>query len=143
MSGLVYTRGAARMADGTVDWDGSTDIRVLLTTSSYTPNKDHNVVTDITNELSGGNYARKPTTGRTVIEDDASDRVALDLDDLTWIALTLASGIPRYAALYTEGGGTDATRQLLGWVDLNGSSTPNGGDWQITWPATGAIVLNE
>jgi hypothetical protein len=63
MSGL-YNGGAAALADD-VQWTSS-DLRVLLTTSSYTPNQDHAFVDDVTNELSGGGYARVSLGGQTV-----------------------------------------------------------------------------
>ena len=45
---IANNRGKAVML-AAVNWS-STNVGVLLVTSTYTPNADHNLVTDITNE---------------------------------------------------------------------------------------------
>lgn len=45
---------------------GSDSFKMLLTTSSYTPNvATHSVLADVTNEVSGGGYARQTLSGVT------------------------------------------------------------------------------
>ena len=139
MASAMYNRGARLMSDGTIDWDGATDVRILLTTSSYTPDRDHNFVSDVTNELSGGGYVRKATASRSVTEDDANDRVILDLADVTYTALGAVAGTPKYAVFYVEAG-TDATRALICWIDLGSAPAPNGGDYTLQWDGTVGIL---
>lgn len=141
MASFLYNRGAKILSDGTVDWDGATDVRVLLTTSSYTPVRTHNVVADVTNELSGTGYARKATASRTVTEVDGSNRAELDLADITYTGLVLAAGTPKYAVFYDEAGGTDASRQLIGVVDLGSAPAPDGSNYLVSWDATGVFRL--
>jgi hypothetical protein len=141
----MYNRGARNLANGDVAWDSS-DIRCLLVTSTYSPNKDHNTVSQITNELNGGNYVRKTLANKTVTQVDASDRVVLDADDIPWTALGAAAGTPKYAIIYFEGGGTDATRELIGFIDLdNGSGipAPNGGDYTVAWHSTNGMFYHQ
>lgn len=142
MASIVYNRGAKILVDGTVDWDGSPDVRAALVTSTYTPDKDHNTVSQLTNELSGGNYVRKVTASRVITENDASDRVELDLADITWTALQAAAGTPKYLILYLHDAGGDAASQLIAALDLGASPpTPNGGDYTVSFASNGAINL--
>ncbi|MEQ1494502.1 MAG: hypothetical protein ABL912_01910 [Novosphingobium sp.] len=142
MASGVYNRGAKIITDGTVDWDGATTAGVLLVTSSYTPNKDHNVVTDLTNELSGSGYVRKTSASRTLTENDTLDRVEYDLADITWNALGAAAGTPKYAIIYYEGASTDGTRELIAFIDLGSAPTPDGSNYKVSWDAAGAFQLN-
>lgn len=146
MASGVYTRGAKILTDGTATWPqaSSKDIRVLLTTSSYVPAKSHNTVADVTNELStggGSNYARKTTSGRTITENDANTRAEYDLDDLTYTALGVSAGTPKYAIFYLEGA-SDAARELIAFVDLGSADTPDGSNYLVAWDSTGAFRLN-
>ena len=143
MASGLYNRGALILTDGTAQWD-TADIQVLLTTSSYTPVKTHNVVTDVTNECStggGSNYVRKATTGNIITEVDGSNRVEYDLDNLTYTALGVSAGTPKYAVLYLEGA-SDALRELVAFVDLGTADTPDGSNWLLSWAATGAFHLD-
>lgn len=136
MASGVYNRGKAVML-AAVNWS-STNVGVLLVTSTYTPNADHNVVTDITNELSGGGYARQTTvSSRAVTEDDTNDRVDLVAAKVTFPSLGAAAGTPKYAIIYDNTNGTDGTRDLLCWVDLGVSPpTPDGNNYEIRWNGT-------
>ena len=138
MSGL-YTSGAAALAED-VDWT-ATDLRVILTTSSYTPDADHAFVDDVTNELSGGNYARTVLATRTITVDTVNDRAVLDAADTVFTALQAAAGTPGYAVVYVEEGGSDAARRLICWVSLTGAATPTGADYTIAWASTGIAWL--
>jgi hypothetical protein len=125
----AYNR--AKKQDGSFDWDdvGQT-FRVLLTTSSYTPNVDHDFVSDVTNEIAGGGYVRKDVAGRAVVLDDANDRADHDADNLTWTALTNAF---RYAVLYRFVT-NDADSVLLYYWDL-GAQSVTASDFTIAWNA--------
>ncbi len=144
----VYTRGKLAMTDGTLGaagWTtGGANIGVLLVTSSYTYDPDHDFVSDITNELSGGGYVRQTgLASRTVAENDTNDRIEYDAADVTFPSLDLAAGQPAAAIVYNNAPGSDATRQLLARVTLPGAPAPNGGDYTITWDAAGVLVLGE
>ena len=142
MASGVYNRGKAVML-AAVNWS-STNVGVLLVTSTYTPNADHNVVTDITNELTGGGYARQTTVAsRSVSEDDANDRVDLLAAKVTFPSLGAAAGTPKYAVIYDNTNGTDATRDVLCWVDLGAAPVPDGNNYEIRWNSvdgTGAVM---
>ena len=60
----MYNR--AKVQHGSINWDTHT-FRVLLATSSYTPNVDHDFVSDVVaNEATGTGYARQTLTGNAV-----------------------------------------------------------------------------
>lgn len=133
-SGLT-NRGKARLA-GSLDWS-ATSIGVALVTSAYTPSVDHNVMSDITNELSGGGYARVTTvSSRAVTEDDTNDRADLVAAKVTFPSLGAAAGTPKYAIVYDNTNGADASRDYLGWVDLGTPATPDGNNYEIRWNGT-------
>lgn len=144
----VYNRGKLSLTDGTLGADGWTtggaDIGVLLVAAGYTYDADHNFVSDITNELSGGGYARQTgLTGRTAAEDDAADRVSYDAANVLFPSLDIAAGQPVAAIVYNNAPGSDAARELLARVVLTAPPAPNGGDYTITWDAAGVLTLGE
>lgn len=135
MASLVYNRGKKRLVEG-YDWSG-TSIGILLTTSSYTANSDHNFVSDVTNELSGGGYARVTTmASRSGSKDDANDRVDLVGAKVTFVSLGAAAGTPARAVVYDNTNGTDATRDLICVIDLTTPPTPDGNNYEIRWNGT-------
>lgn len=138
MSGL-YNSGAAFLAAGG-SWTGST-LGVILCTSAYTPDADHEYVDDLTGELSGGGYGRVLLTGRTVTTSHPNDRAVLDAADTTFPLLGAAAGTPAYAVIYDTAGGVDSARRLLGWVTLSAASVPSGANYAISWSASGIFWL--
>lgn len=132
MASGVFNRGKARLC-GSLDW-GSTSIGVLLVTSSYTPNVDHNTVSQITNELSGGGYARVTTVGsRSVVQDDTANAAELVAAKTVFTSLGAAAGTPQYAIVYDNTNGADASRDVLFWIDLGTPATPDGNNYEIRW----------
>jgi len=132
MADGTYNRGTYEIATGTTIW-GSSDVRCMLVSTAYTPNRDHNVVDDVVaNEISGA--ARQTLASETVTENDTDDRTDLDCADVTFPAVpgTVAIG---YVVFFRHTG-SDATAPLLFWKDFTsaGKST-NGGDVGVTMPA--------
>lgn len=125
MSSGIYNK--AKGLEGVFDWDAGGDTyRVLLVTSTYTPNPDHVFVSDITNELSGGSYARQDLGGRAISIDNVNDRVDHNATNVTF---TIA-GSPKYAIVY-KFITNDAASPLVCWIDL-GSVTLTG-DLTVKW----------
>lgn len=107
----------------------SQGLRVALLGASYTPSSAHVFLDDVSGELSGGGYARVPLTHVRVVADGV--KTALRADDPVFPALTLTTQ-PRYLVVYAEGGGTDATRDLIRCVDLGThAAVPTGGNYTI------------
>jgi len=139
MAAALYNRGKYKLGDGSTAW-ASADIRCLLVTSSYTFDADHNTVSQLTNELSGGSYARVALSSKTITEDDTLDRVTYDAADTTFASLGAAAGTPARAILYKYNA-SDASAELISCHDLTSPPTPNGGDYTIVWSSSGTFYL--
>lgn len=113
MANVIYTRALANGFNGTTDYDAAgTVLRFLLerSTSSYSPNKDHDFVSDLASlvEITVASYARVNAANKAVNIDDANDRVELDFDDLSFG--NLESGQTAAALIaYVQTGGDDTT----------------------------------
>lgn len=135
MADSVYNR-----AKGDID---STDLRVMLIKSTGSFNPDHDFVSDIVaNECDFTNYARKAVTGESEVINDTADRFELDADDPTTYT-SAGNGVNNTLGalvVYEEGGGTDATRNLISWHDtnINGVIT-DGNDLTIQFNAAGIL----
>jgi hypothetical protein len=132
-----YGLGAKALANKDLDWDTDT-IKVMLTTSAYTPNQDtHEFKSDVTNEVTGTGYtAGGATLANKVLSYDAgSNEVRLDADDTTWANSTITA---RYAVVYTDTG-TAGTSRLWGYVDFVTDQSTSGTEFKITWASSGVL----
>ena len=120
----------------------SDTIKVMLCTSSYTPNQDTHVFkSDVTNEVANGNgYATggATLTTKTLGYTGGTNVIAFDADDVVWSASTITA---RYAVIYDATPGTDATRPLLGYVDFGSDQVSAAGNFTITWAAGGYLTI--
>jgi len=141
MTEVVYNVAKARFTNGSLDWD-TTDIRALIIgVNATTPSQQFDPDLDTVSQLlaltgiveaTGTGYARKTVGTRTVTEDDGNDRANLDAATITY---TGANGwTARAIVFYEEGGGTDATRNLISYHDTGLPFTMNGGDFTINTP---------
>ncbi len=120
-----------------VDWVGDT-IKVMLCTSSYTPDQDaHDFKDDITNEITGTGYTAGGATlgSKTLTYVGASNKLVLDAADTSW---TTASFTARYAVVYKDTGSA-ATSPVLGYVDFTTDQTVTAATFTITWDADGVL----
>lgn len=147
----VYNRGysLAQVFDMT-----NTTWRVMLVSTGYAFNADHDFVNSNTSsgangepkvfEISVGGYSRQNLTF-TRFEDDTNDFAGLDAADTTFSALA-AGGTIGGAVIYlysssgTLGAGQttgDSGQNLFSFYDLTDTPT-NGGDITISWASTSA-----
>jgi hypothetical protein len=141
-----YNSGLRDVLDRTIDLSADT-IKIILVTSSYTPNKDHDFADDLgANELSGTGYTggfagsgRKTIGSKAFSTDTTNDRVEFTFGAVTWTAIN--AGSPKYAILVKEIT-NDAASRLIGYLDL-GTVTTNGGDLTVTPDGTtGALYVS-
>jgi hypothetical protein len=118
MASLIYNSAVDDMARGAIDFDTDT-FKVMLVTSSYTPNKDtHDKRDDVTNEVSGTGYtAGGVTSACTVTKDTANDRVTLSFAAVNWATSTITA---RAAVIYKSRGGASSADELVCYVDFGG-----------------------
>jgi hypothetical protein len=134
-SSNLYSKGLGALVAGTANL---TDVRVLLTTSSYTPSTAHDFVNDITNEVTGSGYARVSLTGEAKTE-VSTGLWMFDSDNPTWTA-SGGSIVARYWVLFSFVT-NDADSPLLAYGLLDSTpadvTTPSGSPLTINVPATG------
>ena len=136
MASLIYNKLLENWAKGSVDFDTDT-CKVLLTTSTYTENKDtHAFRSDVTNEITGTGYTAGGNTATvTVTLDTANDRVDISLGGTTWPSSTLTA---RKAVYYKARGGASTADELVAVNDfgsdvvtVNGTLTLNASTLRI------------
>jgi hypothetical protein len=127
-----YSTTAARRIDWVTD-----NVVVSLHTAAYTPDQDaHDFFNDVTNELSGGNYARQTLGTKTVNLDTSTNTVSLRAADSTFANLT---GTFRYAVIWVDTAGASSTDPLIAFVDL-GAQSVSATNFVLDWNNTDGIV---
>lgn len=99
-----------------VDFDTDT-IKIMLTTSTYTPSAAHLVKTSITNEVTGTGYTAGGATLTSPTLTETGGVVTFDAANVTWAQNAAGFSNARYAVLY-KSTGVDATSALIGYYDL-------------------------
>lgn len=136
MASLLYNSFVSDAFAGNLQ-SGST-YKMMLVTSSYTPNKDHSKRSDITNEITGTGYtAGGSTCTVTVTKDDTNDRVSVSIGSVSWPTATLTA---RRAVVYRSRGGASSADELVACIDFLGDVTSTGGTFSVT--ETTPFLLN-
>ncbi len=123
-----------------IDFNSDT-IKVMLCTSSYTPDQDaHNYKDDVTNEVSGTGYSAGGATiaSPSITYTGASNTLKLDGDNVTWSTSTITA---RYAVIYDDTPATDATKPLIAYIDFGADVSTTSGDFSITFDAAGIATV--
>lgn len=129
MASLIYNSAIDDMARGAIDFDTDT-FKVMLVTSSYTPNKDtHDKRDDVTNEVTGTGYTTGGVTSAcTVTKDTANDKVTLGFAAVSWATATITA---RGAVYYKSRGGASSADELVAYVDFVGDVTATGATFSL------------
>lgn len=135
MASLIYNSAVEDLAKGAIDFDTDT-FKVMLVTSSYTPNKDtHDKRDDVTNEVSGTGYTSGgETSACTVTKDTATDKVTLSFAAVSWGSSTITAA----GAVIYKSTGTASADPLVGYIDFGGNVSSNGGTFSV---GTSTITL--
>lgn len=141
MSGTLtwYGNGLLAVARGNIDLDTDT-FKMMLTTSSYTPNQDtHDFRDDVTNEITGTGYTAGGVTlsGVSVTYDAGSNQVRISWTDPTWAA---ASFTARTAVIYKSRGGAASADELLAYVTESGDVTATGATFTVDLPVPALYI---
>ena len=140
MADLVYNSFKKDVADGSIDMVNDT-IKVMLVTSSYTPDIDaHTRRDDITNEVTGTAYVAGGVTitGITNTQDNALDEATIDAPNVTWAASTITA---RGAVVY-KSTGVAANDNLVAYFDFSTDQISSSGDFTINWNALGILSIS-
>jgi hypothetical protein len=130
--GKAFTSAFTKKLDLSAD-----TIKVMLCTSSYTPDQDaHQFKSDLSAEITGTGYTAGGATlgSPTLTYTGSTNTLAFDGADVSWAASTLTA---RYAIVYDSTPGTDATRPLLMYLDFGADVSTTSGTLSITWDAAG------
>lgn len=125
MADLIYNSAIDDMARGAIDFDTDT-FKIMLVSSSYTPNKDtHDRRDDVTNEVTGTGYSTGGSTiACTVTKDTGNDKVTLQFASTSWASSTITA---RAAVVYKSRGGASSADELVLYNDFDADvSTTNG-----------------
>ena len=130
MATLVFDSYVEDNIEGRVIW-GTDTFYVLLTTSSYTPDKKtHTKRSDVTDEVPNGSGY---TTGGqavtpTVTLDTANDRVDITFADVTWGASTITA---RQSVIYKRRGGASSADELVAVSDFGSNISTTAGTFTL------------
>lgn len=129
MASLIYNSAVDDMARGAIDFDTDT-FKVLLVTSSYSPNKDtHDRRDDITNEVTGTGYSTGGVTSAcTVTKDTANDKVTLQFASVSWASSTINA---RAAVIYKSRGGASSADELIAYNDFGADVSTTAGTFTV------------
>lgn len=128
------------LANKEIDLDTDT-LKVMLCTSSYTPNQDtHRYKSDVTNEVTGTNYTAggQALTGVTVNYNASTNVFMLDANDPSWPSSTITA---RFAVFYDSSPASDATRPLIAYWDFGEDIISASGAFTLTISASGIITM--
>lgn len=146
MASAWYNKGKAQVMNGGIDLLTDT-IKVMLVTSSYTFNPDHNFISDVVaNEISVTGYTggfggagRKTLASKTVTEDDTNDRSVFDAADVSWTAL--GAGATIGGAILVKEVTNDGASPAIAFLDPTDLPT-NGSDVNLVFDATGILWMS-
>ena len=139
VSAKVYGLAMQSMLNKEIDWDTDT-IKCVLLTSSHTPDQDtHRYESSLTNELSGGSYARQTLGSKTITYNTSTNVLTLDCADITFAAMT-ASAI-RYAVIVDTQSGSASTNPLLCYIDFGADQAVTAQDFTVIIASTGLATF--
>jgi hypothetical protein len=141
MTSFVYNIAGLNIGTQTLDW-AADDIRVLLTTAAYAPDKDDVWVADVTGEVTVPGYVRKVLTGRTVTSDLVGDRTLFGADDVEWLSIGDGTQAAARAVVFRQGT-SDADSPLVAALDFITPRVLNGGDFTLQFTGGIAFRLNQ
>ena len=109
----------------------SDSFKVMLTTSSYTADKDtHTKRSDVTNEVTGTGYtANGAATTATVTKDTVNDRLNVEIGAATWSNSTITAA---KAVVYKSRGGLASADELVACIDFGSDIISSNGTFTLT-----------
>lgn len=122
MASFICNSAVRDEATGAIDYDSDT-FKVMLLTSSATPNKDTWAKrSDVTNEVSGTGYTAGGAAVTVTVGsvDTTNDRVDITLGGATWSTATITA---RYAVYYKSRGGASSADELVAVNDFGSDVT--------------------
>lgn len=149
----TFLKGRDEIVKQNLDWEGSASIVAIPMSDSYTPDfVTQDFVSDVAaDELDATGYDggfggadRKTPANKTIVRDDANERIELDHDDVTLADIggtvndtnDVVSGY-----ILAEERSSDSDSPLIAFLDLTDDRPTNGSDITLSPDAEGAIQL--
>jgi hypothetical protein len=140
MATKLYGNLTKAMFNKEVDFDSDT-IKVMLVSSSYTPNQDtHDYLDDVVAyEVSGTGYTAggAALASKTVTYDAGTNTTKFDAADVTWSSSSITA---RYAVVYDDSGAGNSSKALIGYYDFVTDRASSNGDFIVRWGADGLFT---
>lgn len=139
-TGKFFGKAFLALFNKEIDWDSDT-IKVLLTTSAYTPDQDaHDYKDDVTDEVSGTGYSAggQALSSKTITYTSATNKITLDAADVQWASSSITA---RHAVIYDDTPATAATKPLLGYQSETSDVVSTNGNWDLIWNASGIFEI--
>jgi len=135
----MYNNGLEALG-GAMNWL-TTNFKVMLVTSTYVYNADHNFRDSITNEITNTGYTAggNALAGEAIVQDDTNDQAEYDATDTVFTSLA-AGDLPDAAIIYQDVGSA-ATDILLAYCPLTTPPAPDGNNYTIVWSADGVFKI--
>ena len=120
-----------------LDLDSDT-LKVMLVTSSYTPNfGTHDFKGDVTNEVSGTNYTAGGATLGSVTLTQTGGTIKFDAADTSWSSATITDA--RGAVIYDDSLTDDP---LIAYIDFGANYYSSNGTFTIAFNAGGIFTID-
>jgi hypothetical protein len=136
-----YGNGLLKVMTGAIDLDTDT-LKIMLTTSAYTPNQDtHDFRDDVTNEVgASGTYSAGGGTiaGKAVTYDAATNEVRFVWDDLAFTGATITA---RTAVLYKSRGGAASADELIAYCTESADVSSTASTFTVDVPTTAVLKV--
>lgn len=141
MADVIYNSFKKDVISGAINLASDT-LKLMLVTSSYTPNQDtHTKRSDVTSEVSGTGYTAGGVTlaNKTVTQDNTGNAGVWDADDIVWTTATITA---RAAVIYKSRGGAASADELIAYYDFGSDKTSTAGNFTITINTAGLLTAN-
>lgn len=139
MADVIYNSFFEDLANNDIDL-GADTFKLMLVTSSYTPDADaHDFRDDVTNEVMGTGYTAGGATlaNVSVTQDNTNDLAKWDADDVTWADSTITA---RGAVLYKSTGNA-TTDRLVKYFDFGSDQISSGAAFTVQFNASGILTI--
>lgn len=137
MADGLYNRGLDEPGGG--QWASGT-WKFMLTKAGYTFNKDHDFVSDLSNEVTGSGYARVTAGSKTRTIDDTNDRITYDCADPAFGSIVTGETVTAMELFRFVT--NDADSILFGYYDLPDTAT-NGSAFTPVLGANGVAYVDQ
>ncbi|MRH86008.1 hypothetical protein GFY24_00760 [Nocardia sp. SYP-A9097] len=135
-----YGKFFVSLANKEIDLDSDT-LKVMLCTSSYTPDQDaHQYKSSVTSEITGTGYTAGglALTSVVVSYTGATNVLALSAANTQWTGATFTA---RNAVLYDSTPASDSVRPLIGYILFDADISVTGSTFTITWDSSGIATI--